>query len=85
MGEKWFQFVKRVKKEQGLDSLKDAMIYASSNKCQWRRDGASSEVAGAPSSKKTRSKGTRRRGSRRNGSKKQKGGKTYKRKSCCPK
>ena len=83
MGEKWFQFVKRVKKEQGIDSLKDAMIYASANKCKWRRDGASSEVAGASSSKKTRSKGTRKKGSR-NANKKQKS-KTSKRKGCCPK
>ena len=84
MGEKWFQFVKRVKKEQGIDSLKDAMIYASANKCQWRRDGASSEVAGAPTSKKTRSKGTRKKGSRKNANKKQKS-KTLKRKGCSPK
>jgi hypothetical protein len=85
MGEKWFQFVKRVKKEQGLDSLKDAMIYAASNKCQWKRDGASSEVASASSGKKTQRSGTLKKGSRRSGSKKQKKGKTLKRKSCCPK
>ena len=79
MGEKWFQFVKRVKKEQGIGSLKDAMVYASANKCQWKRDGASSEVACASTSKKTRSKGTRKKGSRRNGRKKQ--NKTSKRKT----
>lgn len=80
MGEKWFQFVKRVKKEQGLDSLKDAMIYAASNKCQWKRDGAVSESAGASSASKSRKT---RKGSK--GSKKQKKGKTFKRKSCCNK
>ena len=77
MGEKWFQFVKRVKKEQKIDSLKDAMIYASANKCQWKRDGATSE-ASAPASASA-SKKTRR------GNRKKQRSKTSKRKNCCKK
>jgi hypothetical protein len=76
MGEKWFQFVKRVKKEQGIDSLKDAMIYAAANKCQWKRDGASTESAGAAK--------TRRSGSRK-ARKSRKQNKAKSRKSCCKK
>ena len=75
MGEKWFQFVKRVKKEQKIDSLKDAMIYASANKCQWKRDGATSEAsAPASASRKTR-----------RGNRKKQRSKTSKRKNCCKK
>ena len=41
MGEKWFEFVKRIKKEGNHESLKDAMREASQRKNEWRKDGAS--------------------------------------------
>lgn len=41
MGEKWFEFVKRIKKEGNHESLKDAMREASQRKSEWRKDGAS--------------------------------------------
>jgi hypothetical protein len=39
MGEKWFQFVSRIKKETGVASLKEAMAIASKRKSEWQRDG----------------------------------------------
>lgn len=35
MGEKWFEFVKRIKKEGNHESLKDAMKEASKRKSEW--------------------------------------------------
>ena len=40
MGEKWFEFVKRIKKEGNHESLKDAMREASKRKSEWKKDGA---------------------------------------------
>ena len=37
MGEKWFQFVSRIKKELNLGSLKEAMSAASKRKHEWRK------------------------------------------------
>jgi hypothetical protein len=37
--EKWFQFVGRMKREQNLDSLADAMKYASAHKDKWQKGG----------------------------------------------
>jgi len=39
-GEKWFQFVTRIKNETGAKSLKDAMKIASKRKSEWQRDGS---------------------------------------------
>ena len=38
-GEKWFQFVTRIKNETGAKSLKAAMKIASKRKSEWKRDG----------------------------------------------
>jgi len=37
--EKWFEFVGRMKREQKLGSLADAMKYASANKQMWKKAG----------------------------------------------
>lgn len=37
MGEKWFEFVKRIKKEGNHASLKDAMKEASARKSEWNK------------------------------------------------
>jgi len=39
-GEKWFQFVTRIKNETGAKSLKAAMKIASKRKSEWKRDGS---------------------------------------------
>ena len=52
MGEKWFEFVKRIKKEGNHESLKDAMREASKRKSEWKKDGAT--PAKAVSKKKTK-------------------------------
>ena len=40
MGEKWFEFVKRIKKEGNHASLKDAMKDASARKSEWNKESA---------------------------------------------
>lgn len=52
MGEKWFEFVKRIKKEGNHESLKDAMREASKRKSEWKKDGAT--PAKSVSKKKTK-------------------------------
>ena len=37
MGEKWFQFVSRIKKQLNLGSLKEAMAAASKRKSEWKK------------------------------------------------
>jgi len=56
MGEKWFEFVKRIKKEGNYDSLKDAMRAASKRKNEWKKDGdsESSKKSKTASKSKTR-------------------------------
>ena len=61
MGEKWFDFVKRIHQEgQKKDkdySFKKAMMDASKRKSEWKKDGSSSKS----SSRKTKKGGKRRR------------------------
>ena len=63
MGEKWFQFVKRIhneEKKKGNDiSFKKAMSLASDRKSEWKRDESSSDSS--KSSRKTKKGGKRRR------------------------
>ena len=54
MGEKWFEFVKRIKKEGNHESLKDAMREASKRKSEWRKDGASPAKSVSKKTKKAR-------------------------------
>jgi hypothetical protein len=48
MGEKWFQFVSRIKKETGVGSLKEAMKIASERKSEWQKDGQKDGVVVEP-------------------------------------
>lgn len=38
MGESWIQFVMRIKKEENLGSLKEAMVEAGNRKSEWKKD-----------------------------------------------
>ena len=61
MAEKWFQFVSRIKKETGVESLKEAMKIASNRKSEWKKDGASPMGKTGKKMRKTRAKrGTRK-------------------------
>jgi hypothetical protein len=65
MGEKWFQFVTRIKNETNAPSLKAAMKIASKRKSEWNK-GAEAPVNKTGKSK-GKGKGTRKsRGTRRN-------------------
>lgn len=55
MGEKWFQFVKRIKAEGNYASLSEAMKAASKRKSEWKKDGPT--PAGAAASPKAKSSG----------------------------
>jgi hypothetical protein len=61
MAEKWFQFVSRIKKETGAESLKEAMKIASKRKSEWNKDGAA--PAGKTGKKMRKSRA--RRGTRK--------------------
>ena len=76
MGEKWFEFVKRIKKEGNHASLKDAMRDASKRKSEWRKDGPSEGDAKPASKRKTMKKGKSRKGKK--GSKSRKSRKSRK-------
>jgi hypothetical protein len=56
MGEKWFEFVKRIKKEGNYGSLSEAMKAASKRKSEWKKDGAApaTSTASKSSGKKTK-------------------------------
>jgi len=62
MGEKWFEFVKRIQmeeKKKGKDmSFKKAMSVASDRKSEWNRDGADHSKS---HSRKTKKGGKKRR------------------------
>lgn len=62
MGEKWFEFVKRIQSEENKKgkniSFKEAMSVASDRKSEWKRDGTSSDQS---KSSKTKSKSKSRR------------------------
>jgi hypothetical protein len=38
MGESWIHFVMRIKKDENLGSLKDAMVEAGKRKSEWKKD-----------------------------------------------
>jgi hypothetical protein len=65
MGEKWFQFVTRIKKETNAPSLKAAMKIASKRKSEWNKGAEPMNKTGKAA--KGKGKGTRKaRGTRRN-------------------
>ena len=68
MGEKWFQFVTRIKNETNAPSLKAAMKIASKRKSEWNKDGkGTGKVAPMNKTGKGTGKGSRRnRGTRTN-------------------
>ena len=55
MGEKWFEFVKRIQSEEKKKgkniSFKEAMSVASDRKSEWKRDGSSSKSKSSKSRK----------------------------------
>ena len=59
MGEKWFEFVKRIKKEGNHESLADAMKEASKRKDEWN---GSKDVSKDKKGGKPRKTHTKRRG-----------------------
>jgi len=61
MGEKWFQFVSRIKKQLNLGSLKEAMAAASKRKHEWKKGpSAGPSVKKSKKSKKSRKSKTRK-------------------------
>ena len=60
MGEKWFEFVKRIKKEGNYASLKEAMSAASKRKSEWKKDGAAPAKATASKSKTKKARKSRK-------------------------
>ena len=61
MGEKWFQFVSRIKKQLNLGSLKEAMAAASKRKSEWKKGpSAGPSVKKSKKSKKSRKSKTRK-------------------------
>ena len=63
MGEKWFEFVKRIKKEGNYASLSEAMKAASKRKSEWKKDGAA--PAGATASPMAKSSGKKTKKARK--------------------
>ena len=60
MGEKWFEFVKRIKKEGNYASLSEAMKAASKRKSEWKKDGAAPAAAAASKSSGKKTKKARK-------------------------
>ena len=56
MGEKWFEFVKRIKKEGNHASLKDAMRDASKRKSEWNKDGSAPKATKSATRKTKKSR-----------------------------
>lgn len=66
MGEKWFQFVTRIKNETNSPSLKAAMKIASKRKSEWNKGAEPMNKTGKAAKGKGKGKGTRKaRGTRR--------------------
>ena len=65
MGEKWFQFVKRIKAEGNYASLSEAMKAASKRKSEWRKDGPTPAGATSKSSGKKTKKARKSRKSKK--------------------
>ncbi len=77
MGEKWFEFVKRIKKEGNYASLSEAMKAASKRKSEWKKDGAA--PAGAATASKSSGKKTKKARKSRKSKKSRKSRKSKKR------
>jgi hypothetical protein len=60
MGEKWFEFVKRIKKEGNYASLSEAMKAASKRKSEWKKDGAAPAASASPKSSGKKTKKARK-------------------------
>ena len=60
MGEKWFEFVKRIKKEGNYASLSEAMKAASKRKSEWKKDGAAPAASAASPKAKSSGKRTKK-------------------------
>ena len=65
MGEKWFEFVKRIKKEGNYASLSEAMKAASKRKSEWKKDGAAPAASASKSSGKKTKKARKSRKSKK--------------------
>ena len=65
MGEKWFEFVKRIKKDGNYASLSEAMKAASKRKSEWKKDGATPAGAASKSSGKKTKKARKSRRSKK--------------------
>jgi hypothetical protein len=65
MGEKWFEFVKRIKKEGNYGSLSEAMKAASKRKSEWKKDGAAPAGAASPKAKSSGKRTKKARKSRK--------------------
>ena len=65
MGEKWFEFVKRIKKEGNYGSLSEAMKAASARKSEWKKDGAAPAASASPMAKSSGKKTKKARRSRK--------------------
>ena len=65
MGEKWFEFVKRIKKEGNYGSLSEAMKAASKRKSEWKKDGAAPAASASKSSGKKTKKARKSRKSKK--------------------
>ncbi|MED5579045.1 MAG: hypothetical protein VX794_03335 [Nitrospinota bacterium] len=67
MGEKWFQFVARIKKEGNHDSLASAMKEASKRKHEWsgNKDKSGPVVKKSKKSKKMRKKSSKKKSSKK--------------------
>ena len=80
MGEKWFQFVARIKKEGNHDSLASAMKEASKRKHEWsgNKDKSGPVVKKSKKSMKTKKKSSKKKSSKKKTRKTKKRGKKSK-------
>lgn len=80
MGEKWFQFVARIKKEGNHDSLASAMKEASKRKHEWsgNKDKSGPVVKKSKKSRKTKKKSSKKKSSKKKTRKTKKRGKKSK-------
>jgi Arc/MetJ-type ribon-helix-helix transcriptional regulator len=79
MGEKWFEFVKRIKKEGNYASLSEAMKAASKRKSEWKKDGAAHAASAASPMAKSSGKKTKKARKSRKSKKSRKSRKSKKR------
>ena len=79
MGEKWFEFVKRIKKEGNYASLSEAMKAASKRKSEWKKDGAAPAASAASPKAKSSGKKTKKARKSRKSKKSRKSRKSKKR------